>query len=302
MHNEVEKFIKKFRGDNLDISDEEKNKWIEFTIKKYINGYCYYFAKILQAAFQRGDVVILAPYGHFMWRDCDGEMYDIRGKYDGSHHTEYECEIEEEYLGNALKNFLHREGYADDTTKEDIKQLIEEAKERNRNKSELKADKIVELYAKVLERLRNSGQYYSAVYINLYSVKNKLAATTFSVYFKDYIHPSVDPKAVRMCKEMYNYYRDYSIDFSYYMNEGGRQFTGLEGSLDEINSIDDKYKEQKISIVIKLVGDMTKYDLYNYNCSVTALKNGIEYKLPTEFKEEVTDLLFPLDNVVDLKW
>lgn len=60
--NEVEKFITKFRGDTEHrISDDQRDKVVELTTNKYVNGYCYYFAKILQAAFQRGDVVVLAP-------------------------------------------------------------------------------------------------------------------------------------------------------------------------------------------------------------------------------------------------
>lgn len=134
--NEVEKFILKFRGDTEDrISDDKRDEIITLTMNKYTNGYCYYFAKILQAAFQRGDVVILAPHSHLVWRDVDGKMYDITGEVNERDYEEFECPIEEEYLGDHLKNFLWREGYTCNTTKEDIKQLIQEAKVRNRNKS-----------------------------------------------------------------------------------------------------------------------------------------------------------------------
>lgn len=301
--NEVEKFIAMFRGDTEPrISDKIRDKVIDLTINKYVNGYCYYFAKILQAAFQRGDVVILAPYGHFMWRDCDGEMYDIRGKYDGSHHTDYEVEIEEKYLGDHLKNFLWREGYVCDTTKEDIDQLIEEAKARNRNKSGMHPDEIVQLYANVLEQLRNSGQYYSEAYINLYIEDNKLAATTLEVVFAEDIHPNVNAKAVEMCNEFYRPCRSSSIDFSYFMTEGGQPLTHLEGSLDGISWIDEKYREQKISIFIELIDNMTEYNLDNYDCSVIAFENGRESEIPNGFKEEVTEILFPLDTKVGMEW
>ena len=63
---EILEFIKDFRGDNLNIPEDSKDKVVEFTVNKYTNGYCYYFAKILQAAFQRGEVVILAPHSHFV--------------------------------------------------------------------------------------------------------------------------------------------------------------------------------------------------------------------------------------------
>lgn len=134
--NEVEKFILKFRGDTEDrISDDKRDEIITLTMNKYTNGYCYYFAKILQAAFQRGDVVILAPHSHLVWRDVDGKLYDINGEVNVRDYEEFECEIEEEYLGVHLKNFLWREGYTYDTTKEDIEQLIKEAKARNKDKS-----------------------------------------------------------------------------------------------------------------------------------------------------------------------
>ena len=132
--NEVEKFILKFRGDTEDrISDDKRDEIITLTMNKYTNGYCYYFAKILQAAFQRGDVVILAPHSHLVWRDIDGKLYDITGEVNERDYEEFECQIEEEYLGDHLKNFLQREGYTHNTTKEDVKQLIQEAKVRNRD-------------------------------------------------------------------------------------------------------------------------------------------------------------------------
>lgn len=141
--NEVEKFILKFRGDTEDrISDDKRDEIINLTVNKYTNGYCYYFAKILQAAFQRGDVVILAPHSHLVWRDVDGKLYDINGEVSERDYEEFECQIEEEYLGDHLKNFLHRDGYTCNTTREDIKQLIQEAKARNKNKSGQYADKV----------------------------------------------------------------------------------------------------------------------------------------------------------------
>lgn len=139
--NEVEKFILKFRGDTEDhISDDKRDEVVNFTVNKYTNRYCYYFAKILQGAFQRGDVVILAPYSHLVWRDVDGKLYDINGEVSERDYEEFECQIEEEYLGDHLRNFLHRDGYTFNTTKEDIKQLIQEAKAGNENKSGPHAD------------------------------------------------------------------------------------------------------------------------------------------------------------------
>lgn len=131
--NKVEEFIAEFRGDNLEIP--EKDLIVESVINKYTNytqGYCYYFAKILQLAFQRGDVVILAPFGHMVWRDTDGELYDIEGKLDERDYPERACEIKEEYLGDTIKDFLHRKDFVHNTTDEEINKLIEEELKRKK--------------------------------------------------------------------------------------------------------------------------------------------------------------------------
>ena len=128
--NEVEDFIAEFRGDNLDLPEEDKELIVQHMINKYTRGYCYYLAKILQSAFQRGDVVILAPFSHVVWRDTDGELYDIWGKMNKTDYPERECEIAEEYLGDAIRDFLHRKDFVHDTTKEEIDKLIEEEFER----------------------------------------------------------------------------------------------------------------------------------------------------------------------------
>lgn len=49
----------------------------------FMAGYCYYFAMMLKAAFNRGEVYIAAPYGHVVWRDIDNRYYDIEGEYVG---------------------------------------------------------------------------------------------------------------------------------------------------------------------------------------------------------------------------
>lgn len=131
MKNDIEKFIERFRGDNLDLQEDEKNKIVEYAINKYTNGYCYFFAKMLQAAFQRGEVVILAPHSHLVWRDTDGKLYDITGEVSERDYEDFECQIEEGYLGDALKDFLCRENYYNNTTWDEIVQLINEAKKRN---------------------------------------------------------------------------------------------------------------------------------------------------------------------------
>lgn len=120
MKNDIEKFIERFRGDDLDLPEDEKDKIVQYTVNKYTNGYCYFFAKMLQAAFQRGDVIILAPHSHLVWRDTDGKLYDINGEVSERDYEDFECQIEEEYLEDALKDFLCRENYYNNTTWDEI--------------------------------------------------------------------------------------------------------------------------------------------------------------------------------------
>ena len=49
-----------------------------------MNGYCFYFASMLKVAFNRGEIYIVAPFGHVVWRDTDDRYYDIDGEYIGA--------------------------------------------------------------------------------------------------------------------------------------------------------------------------------------------------------------------------
>lgn len=48
----------------------------------FSNGYCYYFACMLKAAFDRGDVCWHNGYGHIVWVDTNDIAYDINGVFD----------------------------------------------------------------------------------------------------------------------------------------------------------------------------------------------------------------------------
>lgn len=43
--------------------------------------YCFYFATILHTAFSRGEVCWHRCHGHIVWRDTDGQTYDIGGLF-----------------------------------------------------------------------------------------------------------------------------------------------------------------------------------------------------------------------------
>lgn len=70
-------------------------------------GYCYYFAHMLQLAFDRGTVCFTAPFSHWVWEDLDGKLYDIEGLYEGE---AFYFIPENEYTLNDMSSFKHRDG------------------------------------------------------------------------------------------------------------------------------------------------------------------------------------------------
>lgn len=89
--------------------------------KLFRAGYCYYFAGILKKAFNRGEVCLAAPYGHFVWLDPVGDIpYDVEGVYEG----EADYFIPEKFLGNTVEDFMHVPGVAHDTKEHEIEEII----------------------------------------------------------------------------------------------------------------------------------------------------------------------------------
>ena len=82
-------------------------------------GYCYYFAVILKAAFNRGQICWCAPYGHMCWLDTDGIPYDIYGICI----SEADYYIPVEYLGPCIQDFLHI-GNPHCTTSTEMQEII----------------------------------------------------------------------------------------------------------------------------------------------------------------------------------
>ncbi len=75
MNKEVLNFIEQFLGGQYASKHDR-----ELLVDKFTAGYCYYFAHILQTAFERGIVCWAAPLNHFVWKDSlDGQAYDING-------------------------------------------------------------------------------------------------------------------------------------------------------------------------------------------------------------------------------
>ncbi len=98
-------------------SGEENSETIR---NQFRNGYCYYFAHMLQRAFNRGTVCVTAPIGHFVWMDENQVPYDI----EGVNESDCDCYIPESFLGDMVNDFLHVPGVGYGTTKKEIDDLI----------------------------------------------------------------------------------------------------------------------------------------------------------------------------------
>lgn len=66
-------------------------------------GYCYYFAIMLRAAFQRGKICHAYPFSHIVWLDDNDIPYDVEGVYFG----EAEKFVPIELLEDDIEGFKH---------------------------------------------------------------------------------------------------------------------------------------------------------------------------------------------------
>lgn len=80
-------------------------KGSETVYNLFAAGYCYYFAKILQEAFNRGEICWHRNHGHIVWRDTDGIAYDIGGVFED--YNEADLLPAEESLGDMIVDFKH---------------------------------------------------------------------------------------------------------------------------------------------------------------------------------------------------
>ena len=127
---DVDKFIENF----MTGTPEQQ----EFLRSKFRGGYCYYFAHMLQMAFERGLVCWTAPFGHFVWVDTGIQFnrfkpsmywhyktYDIEGRY-YFEDNEVSYLIPEQFLGKHIYDFLHSslEKNVRPATKHDLMDII----------------------------------------------------------------------------------------------------------------------------------------------------------------------------------
>lgn len=80
----------------------------EDVIHLFRNGYCYYFAKMLQNAFG-GDLYWHQNHGHIVWSDNGIRFYDIDGPFD-LYEESWEM-VPIGFLGNMVNDFKHVEEY-----------------------------------------------------------------------------------------------------------------------------------------------------------------------------------------------
>ena len=104
----ISQFYNKFTGD-------EDSLRMQFRA-----GYCWHFAHMLKATFDRGEVCWAAPFGHFVWCDTDGTPYDVEGLYCG----EASCFVPESYMGNALLDFKHIPGKGFNASISDLESIL----------------------------------------------------------------------------------------------------------------------------------------------------------------------------------
>lgn len=118
--NEIEEFITDFKG-------SQYKKIIE---EKFTHRYCYQFAAMLKATFQRGQICWAAPNEHFVWLDEDNTAYDVNGIYKmKEHHTVYY--IPDNYLNDYLQNYLHIKNKYKQISKKQITDIIKNYCESN---------------------------------------------------------------------------------------------------------------------------------------------------------------------------
>ena len=100
--------------------------------KIFMDGYCYYFAVMLQNAFPGGKIVWCAPYGHIAY-EYNAIVYDI----EGVNISDVEDYIPIEHIGERISEFKHVPGVHfnfEETTTTDINEMINNFKKDKENK------------------------------------------------------------------------------------------------------------------------------------------------------------------------
>lgn len=110
---EVEQFINEFM--NFKTEDER-----EVIRSLFRSGYCWHFAHMLLATFERGQIVEMAPFGHICWQDTDGRCYDVEGQYCGEAFYAIPETFMEHVVPNSMLDYKHIPGKHYDISKDEL--------------------------------------------------------------------------------------------------------------------------------------------------------------------------------------
>ena len=117
-----------FINEFLDTAGETaKEQDIVYTL--FRSGYCFYFAHMLKAAFNRGRLCVAAPFGHIVWVDEDEIPYDIGGVCDSN----YEFLIPIEELGDGIEDFMHVPGKTAYCNEEQVNAIMQKYRTKGGN-------------------------------------------------------------------------------------------------------------------------------------------------------------------------
>lgn len=98
---------------------------INAIVDLFRNGYCYYFAIILQTAFGRGTICYSYDNGHIIWVDDDNASFALRTAYDiEGTYTDYNtnCLIPMDIFEEGIIDFMHTPGLRFSADKKFIKE------------------------------------------------------------------------------------------------------------------------------------------------------------------------------------
>lgn len=145
--NEVETFINDFMMHAIGKSaieqkstDDELAEHIRYHFR---SGYCWHFAQMLKATFNRGIICWTAPFGHIVWYDNKtDDYYDIEGRYNG----EARYMIPERYLGEYANAYRHISKEYDEKYSPKDKEILIKIMKHYCRTNQIEYDNSVEVY------------------------------------------------------------------------------------------------------------------------------------------------------------
>lgn len=125
LHQTIKFILDNINTDAIKFINEFHNRIGEKT-SAFRNGLCYHFAHMMKANFKRGEICWAAPFGHIVWKDNNGLVYDCEGFYNG----EAEYIIPVDYIKEHIEDFtICTEKKSSGATKEYIQNAINRYKQ-----------------------------------------------------------------------------------------------------------------------------------------------------------------------------